>query len=216
MGGRSVRYEIYPLIRYCLSVLPLSSTEVVELERSVSFHLMRQNSYRALRDLLPLSVWGRPWNHEHRDPRHTLRLQFLGCSQVNENGSFWKNTPRKPSCLWGTCTWMRARPTLCPETSGPSSANADMLWEFFLGYRLASLWSDRCLESYYIGYGGGRFHNDLIEVRGWSFAWAPCLKCLNNDETSFTWLMIRNVLSIVRKSFVVDWPFCQNAAVMEK
>ena len=207
--------HIYSLAVYRLSVLPIPATILFKLERILFQFLWAKRHPLVQREICYLHPseggLGVP-NVEVR--RHTLRLTFLDrmCSRDTAAGSVWKEdakqsfpslrsvhfadgeTHRLPRC---ECPFYRecrhALKVLSRLQTGLSDSRP-----------LSSRALYRCLVR-------GAASDGLIGELGVTEAegrllwpWAPRLRCLNNDEASLTWLVIRNALWVGKRLFAAQ------------
>lgn len=85
--------------------------------------------------------------------------------------NFGRKTPVKPFWLWGVCTHVKGRSTICPETSLFSITNVKVAWCFSYRQRLASLTLGHCPERHYFMYLLGSSFDGWAQ-RSLNFFWS--------------------------------------------
>ena len=206
--------HIYPLAVYRLSVHPIPPTILFKLERILFQVLWAKRHPLVRREICYLHPseggLGVP-NVGAR--RHTLRLTFLDrmCSRDTAAGSVWKEDakqsfpslsvhsadgeahrlPRREFPFYRKC-W-HALKVLSRLQTGLSDSRP-----------LSSRALYRCLVR-------GTANDGLIGELGVTEAegrllwpWVPRMRCLNNDEASLTWLVIRNALWVGKNLFAAQ------------
>ena len=142
---------------------------------------------------------------------HTLRLTFLDrmCSQDTAAGSFWKEDAKQPFLSLRSVHSTDRETYRLPRCDCPFHRECRHALKVLS--RLQAGLSDsrplscralyRCLVRMAVS-------DDLIGELGVTavegrllWPWAPGMRCLNNDEASLTWLVIRNSLWVGKKLF---------------
>ena len=208
--------HIYPLILYRLSVLPLPCTVLASLERALFQFIWGKRAPMVRREICYLHPseggLGVP-SVETR--RHTLRLGFLGrmCSQHDEIGEFWKEDAKKVfPTLRSVHSDDGGEAHRLPRNECSFYRECRQALKVFSRVRIG-LTDTRPLSRkalYRIIVRGG-VRDGLIEELGVTneegrllWPWAPRMRCLNNDEASLTWLVIRNALWVSKRLFTAD------------
>ena len=222
--------HIYPIIVYRLSVLPLPCTDQLRLEQALFALLWGSKQPVVRREICQLHPseggLGMP-NITIR--QHTLRLNFLDrmCSQDEENGKFWKENAKKAFPALRSVHSDEGETRRLPRKECSFYRECRRALKVFS--RVAEGLSDAqplSRKALYRLLVRGSVRDDLIETLGltkWEarliWPWTPGLKCLNNNEASLTWLVIRNGLWVAKRSFaagLVDSPECVRCGDMEE
>ena len=207
--------HIYSLAVYRLSVLPIPATILFKLERILFQFLWAKRHPLLRREICYLHPseggLGVP-NVEVR--RHTLRLTFLDrmCSRDTATGSVWKEDAKQSFPSLRSVHFADGEAHRLPRCECPFYRECRRALKVLS--RLQTCLSDsrplssralyRCLVR-------GTASDGLIGELGVTEAegrllwpWAPRMRCLNNDEASLTWLVIRNALWVGKKLFAAQ------------
>ena len=198
--------HIYSLAVYRLSLLPIPATILFKLERILFQFLWAKRHPLVRREIcyLHLSEGGlgvpnvEAW-------RHTLRLTFLDrmCSRDTAAGSVWKEDAKQSFPSLRSVHSADGEAHRLPRRECPFYRECRHALKV-LSRPLSSRALYRCLVR-------GAASNGLIGELGVTEAegrllwpWAPRMRCLNNDEASLTWLVIRKALWVGKKLFAAQ------------
>jgi len=213
---------IYPLILYRLSVLPIPSTLLIQLERALFQFIWGKRAPMVRRDICCLHPseggLGVP-SVETR--RHTLRLRFLGraISEHDESGEFWKEDAKKAFPALRSVHSENGEAYRLPRKECSFYRECRYALKVLSRLQLG-LTADRppSRKALYQMLVRGAVRDDLIGKLGLTKAegrllwpWAPGLRSLNNDEASLTWLVIRGALWVgkrLKKAGLATPPVC--------
>ena len=203
--------HIYSLAVYRLSVLPISPTILFKLER-ILFQFIWATRY-------PLVRWEICYLHPSEGGlgvpnvearRHTLRLTFLDrmCLRDTAAGSVWKEDAKLSFPLLRSVHFADGDAHRLPRRECPFYCECrhalKVLSRLQTGLSDSRTLSSRALYRCLVR---GAANDGLIgeEAEGsLLWPWAPRMRCLNNDEASLTWLVIRNALWVGKKLFSVQ------------
>ena len=207
--------HIYSLAVYRLSVLPIPATILFKLERILFRFLWAERHPLVRREICFLHPseggLGVP-NVEAR--RHTLRLTFLDrmCSRDTAAGSVWKEDARQSFPSLRSVHFADGEAHRLPRRECPFYRECRhalrVLSRLQTGLSDSRPLSSRALYQCLVR---GAASDGLIGELGVTEAegrllwpWAPRMRCLNNDEASLTWLVIRNALWVGKKLFAAQ------------
>ena len=207
--------HIYSLAIYRLSVLPIPATILFKLERILFQFLWAKRHPLVRREICCLHPseggLGVP-NVEVQ--RHTLRLTFLDrmCSRDTATGCVWKEDAKKSFPSLRSVHFADGEAHRLPRCECPFYRECrhalKVLSRLQTGLSDSRPLSSRALYRCIVR---GAASNGLIGELGVTEAegrllwpWAPRMRCLNNDEASLTWLVIRNALWVGKKLFAAQ------------
>ena len=160
---------------------------------------------------------------------HTLCLTFLDwmCSQDMAAGSFWKEDAKQsfPSLRSVHSADRETHHLPRRECSFYHKCRHTFKVHSWLQTGLSDSWPLSCRALYRCLVRGAASDGligelGVTEVEGCLlWPWAPGMRCLNNDEASLTWLVIRNALGVGKKLFSVQQaisPECSRCSDLEE
>ena len=202
---------IYPLVVYRMSAIPLPCTDLVQLETALFRLLWGHKQPMVRREICQLHPAEGGLGMPHVEKRrHTLRLNFLErmCTQNDGNGEFWKEDakkafpalrsvrsdcgesarrPRKECSFYRECRHaLRAFLRVKESLSDTQSLSRKALYRVLVRVGV----QDVQIE----GLGLSRGERRLL------WPWVPRMRCLNNNEATLTWLVIRGALWVSKRS----------------
>ena len=204
--------HIYSLVVYRLSVLPIPPTILFKLERILFQFIWAKRFPLVRREICYFHPseggLGVP-NVEAR--HHTFHLTFLDriCSRDTAAGSIWKEDAKQSFPLLRSVHSADGEAYHLPRCECPFYRECQQALKV-LSRLQTGLSDSRPLSSraLYCCLVRGAASDGLIgelgvmEMEGrLLWPWAPRMRCLNNDEASLTWLVIRNALWVSKKLF---------------